>query len=369
MWMEIFRSGKHTDSSGETAEWSDADIAKIASNFNDPKPLTIKHPKQGELSKEMAWGWIDKVKAESGKLMAHVSSMVPEFAEMLKNRMVPNRSVGLEFGADGSISINHVAFLGVTPPAVKGMDEIEFQAATNVKCFEMAVSPEESGIIEKTVRSTLRFLGFLKGGKDEFSEVAKEPTEAEKAEQAKKAAGSPDATPQKKEADMTEQEAAELKAKAETAEKATEAVKVELAAAQAKIAEFEAAKAEAAETAKKAEFSAFVEAQIAAGKVLPAERDTLLHLMGALDASKKFEFSAADGTKSEKTSLEVFRASIEARPVNETLKAEFAAKGESRELPGGQGIKVLAEKVMAEKKINYNQALRIVFAEHPELNK
>ena len=369
MWMEIFRAGKHTDSAGETAEWTADDLAKIATNFADPKPLTIKHPKQGELSKEMAWGWMDKVKVEAGKLFAHVSSLVPEFEAMLKNKMVPNRSVGLEYGADGAISINHVAFLGVTPPAVKGMEEIEFQAASKVKHFEMAVSPEESGIIEKTVRSTLRFLGILKGGKDEFSEDVGGPAaEEKKGDQAQEAAGAADPTPEKKESDMTEQEAAELKAKAETAEQAVEAVKVELSAAKVKIAEFETEKAAAAETAKKAEFSAFVETQIAAGKVLPAERDNIIHIMGALDASKKIEFSAADGTKSEKTSLEVFRASIESRPADKSLLAEFAANGERRELPGGADITAKAKAIAAEQKIDFNQAVRVVLQQNPELN-
>jgi hypothetical protein len=69
------------------------------------------------------------------------------------------------------------------------------------------------------------------------------------------------------------------------------ALKTENAALKTKVADLEAGK-------RKAEFSAFVETQIAAGKVLPDQKDAEVAMLETLHAATPAEFSSANGAKS-----------------------------------------------------------------------
>ena len=81
-WYEIFSVGTHTDSAGTTRQWSEEALQGIVDNF-DPEqsaPAVIGHPRNDD----PAWGWVDALKIEGGKLLASFRDLVPEFVEAVK---------------------------------------------------------------------------------------------------------------------------------------------------------------------------------------------------------------------------------------------------------------------------------------------
>jgi hypothetical protein len=120
-WFAIFRTGKHTDSNGNTREWTEADLDKIVESYDPSKheaPIVIGHPK----SNAPAFGWIEKLKRVGDTLYALPKQLAQEFVEMVNKGLFKKRSISLY--PDGTL--RHVGFLGATPPAVKGLPDVEF---------------------------------------------------------------------------------------------------------------------------------------------------------------------------------------------------------------------------------------------------
>lgn len=125
-WIEIFKGGKQTDSAGNQHDGDkliDDAVAKFDANNFKP-PITIGHS-GGD--KSPAYGWITDLKTEIKggvkTLLAKCADVMPEFAEIVKAGRYRNRSAA--FYPDGGLQ--HLAFLGATPPAIKGLKEIEFK--------------------------------------------------------------------------------------------------------------------------------------------------------------------------------------------------------------------------------------------------
>lgn len=129
--FQIFQKGKHVDSSGKALTMSDADLVATAEAY-DPAvheaPIVIGHPKDNK----PAFGWIGGVTVENGALYATPREVHPSFSEWVKNKLYKKRSASFYLPdapgnpVPGTYSLRHVAFLGAQPPAVKGMEEIEF---------------------------------------------------------------------------------------------------------------------------------------------------------------------------------------------------------------------------------------------------
>lgn len=122
-WFEIFRAGTHTASNGVTKTWTEEEVQQIAENYNAQSeheaPIVIGHPKDND----PAFGWVEKLKVEGGKLFAKAKQLVPEFLEAVEKGLYKKRSVSLY--PDGTL--RHVGFLGAVPPAVKGLAELKFK--------------------------------------------------------------------------------------------------------------------------------------------------------------------------------------------------------------------------------------------------
>lgn len=67
-WFEVFRTGTHTDSAGNTSQWTKDDLDRIAQQY-DPThheaPIVIGHPE----TDSPAYGWIQALKVEGEKLL------------------------------------------------------------------------------------------------------------------------------------------------------------------------------------------------------------------------------------------------------------------------------------------------------------
>ncbi|SDU26855.1 hypothetical protein [Desulfobacula phenolica] len=165
-YIEIFKGGKQTDSSG-TPHDGDKLIEKALASFNandHEPPAVIGHPKENA----PAFAWVEGLKEEvvngTKVLMAKFKQVVPEFEEMVKKGLFKKRSAS--FYPDGRL--RHVGFLGAAPPAVKGLADIGFNEDDQVT-FEF----EESWKINSIGRLLNNIREFIieKFGIDEANKV------------------------------------------------------------------------------------------------------------------------------------------------------------------------------------------------------
>lgn len=223
--LHIFKPGTHVAMSGQTLNFSEADLAATCAAYDPAKheaPLVVGHP-QHDLP---AYGWVESLRFSEGRLDATPAQVNPDFADMVAAGAFKKISASFyspdapQNPVPGVYYLRHVGFLGAQAPAVKGLRNPKFADAA------------EEGVISF----------------EEFS-----PT--------------PESTP--KESTVTDEEAALLRTQA--------------AAQTARIAELEAASAAAARAATHAAHVAFCES-IALNKLTPALKPTALAVLDTLSA-------------------------------------------------------------------------------------
>ncbi len=138
MKLEIFKVGKHTASNGTTKDYSLEDLNGIVANHSEPTPIVVGHPK----TDSPAFGWIKSLFVKDDSLFAEASDIVPEFLELVKQKIYPNRSASFSTNEDGTLQLKHVGFLGGTLPAVKGLEAIQFSSDEELNTFEFALAVE-----------------------------------------------------------------------------------------------------------------------------------------------------------------------------------------------------------------------------------
>jgi hypothetical protein len=139
-WIEVFRTGTHTDMGGNSRAWSDADLDKIVASY-DPgtheAPAVIGHPKENH----PAFGWVESLKRAGNTLLARFRQLDPAFSEAIKSGQYKKRSIALY----PDLSLRHVGFLGAMPPAVKGLKDIAFLAYAEAIIIEFGETANEPG--------------------------------------------------------------------------------------------------------------------------------------------------------------------------------------------------------------------------------
>lgn len=302
-WTPIFKAGTHTDSSGKTHTWTVADLDRAVDSYNPAQhtaPLVIGHPR----TDAPAMGWIKGLKRTGEILLAHITDVPNAVKEAVQAGSYRMKSAA--FYADGSL--RHVGLLGAMPPAVKGLGAVEF------------------------------------GDGDDWAEVVFNENDDDQKNQ------------EDTENEMTEQEIAALKARAEAAEaeaaaakQAKEEADANAAAAEAartkaetEKAEAEAAHAEAqVEQAKKDREAKFAEL-VEGGKVLPTDKELVMGIAQNLEDGEELTF-AEGGESVTKPAADAFWALLGGRNSNGLL-AEFAEepKGDSEpEITSAEVAKIL----------------------------
>lgn len=138
-WVEVFRAGDHTDSSGNSKNWTKDDLEKIVNQYNAKKheaPVVVGHPKENA----PAFGWVEALKTDGKVLFAKFKQLVPEFIEAVKKGMYKKRSISLY----PDFTLRHIGFLGAIPPAVKGLADIAFKETGEIKTMEFSIPMKES---------------------------------------------------------------------------------------------------------------------------------------------------------------------------------------------------------------------------------
>lgn len=149
-WIEIFSIGTHQDASGKTRNWSLEDLTTIAQSYN-PKnheaPIVLGHPKDNS----PAFGWVEKLKVEGGKLLAKLKAVDSSFQTWVNEGRYKKRSISLY----PDHSLRHVGFLGGQPPAVKGLKDFKFPLAffdgSDLVEYEETCLVKEESMNEDTV--------------------------------------------------------------------------------------------------------------------------------------------------------------------------------------------------------------------------
>lgn len=141
MNKEIFKAGKHIDNAGNSQEFTEQDVAAIAEAYNTTvheAPIVVGHPKLDG----PAYGWVKSLSANNGSLVAEFSELEPAFAELVQSKRY--KKVSASFypptapanPTPGQWYLKHLGFLGATPPAIKGLAEINFSEDDTVVSIE-----------------------------------------------------------------------------------------------------------------------------------------------------------------------------------------------------------------------------------------
>ena len=341
--MEVFRAGKQTDAAGNSKEWTEKDLDKMVSSFEElgeDVPATIGHnTKNGP-----AMGWFKKVFRKGDTLFAELGDIVDEFGVMLKKKMFKNRSIALR----NDFSLRHIAFLGAEPPAVKGLKDFAFKENDEFKEYEFGMEEEERITIKNLRDNILKFFpnfnenkpGILPDNGGESDMEFKEQFEAEEA----------------KNKDLN----IKLEASVKEASEFKEAnIKVEK-----EFSEFKETREKEISDAKEKEFGEFAEGLIKGGKAIPAHKGTIITMLKTLDGQEAMDFAEGDKTI-KKTPLDIYKEGLSAINVD-IFGGQFS---EPSEKSGAEAE--LKEKIAVLEKggLNFSEASRKAHSENPELLK
>jgi hypothetical protein len=339
-WFEIFKAGKHTDSKGQEAEFTAADLNSVVSNFK-PKtaPLVVGHPKMDD----PAWGWTSAVKVEGDTLFAQAEEVDQDFAEAVENKRYPNRSVRLRKTANG-YELAHIGFLGGAAPAVAGM-QWQFNADDDATTFEFASSERIEQLSLDTSTGFVKLIRNLKTlitdrwGSEAADRVFNE-WEAESLQQ--------QATIAQHEKQTTEFSAPPTNEDTNVTDAEKKALQDKLAAAEAKNQALEFAQ-------RKADAQTFIDKELNGGKAPRLTKtDGLADFMAQLDGGEAtFEFAAADGKTEKANQADWFKGFLKSLPEQTNLTKDFSAnEGDADGAGSGAGD----AQALASKALDFQQA-------------
>lgn len=143
--MQIFRAGTQRDMSGREMTFSQADIQGIARSYSTrtrPAPLTIGHPENDR----PVYGEVTGLFVKGEKLYAQ-ANVDTDMVALVRKRAYTGVSASFFMpgssgnpNPDGGYYLKHVSFLGAVPPAVRGMDPLNFGEAENLLDFAEALA-------------------------------------------------------------------------------------------------------------------------------------------------------------------------------------------------------------------------------------
>jgi len=157
--VHVFRAGDQTSAQGVHRHFSPKELDQVVKTY-DPSvheaPLVVGHA--GDNDSLPAFGWIKGFDRDGENLYADV-----EFSDAAKD-LVKNghyRKVSISFYSPdsainphkGKWSARHLALLGASPPAVKGLEPFTFSEAEGIYDFAITLSP--SDIFDEELGPTL----------------------------------------------------------------------------------------------------------------------------------------------------------------------------------------------------------------------
>lgn len=278
--IHIFKTGTHTDSHGQTLTFSESDLAAAVAAY-DPNlhqaPIVVGHPK----TDNPAYGWVQALTGDNGNLFAAPEQVNPEFSEQVANGAYKKVSASFYPPTSpanpkpGAYYLRHVGFLGAEPPAIKGLQPIEFSESDDAVTLTVDFAEAKKSAFDSFV-SAMQTLFF---GEDNTADTTTHDqntiTNTEKDDAMSDpitppvppAAPTAPATPPVPNAPPTD-----------TADK-----DAQIAALQAKLDAQAQAESAAKAAAAEKENADFSESLVNDGKIAPAEKPLITAMLDALD--------------------------------------------------------------------------------------
>lgn len=264
-YFEVFKAGNYPQ-----GKFTKEEVQELAKNY-DPSfceaPITLDHEQKGP-----AYGWVDKLKEEDGMLKASFKDLSEDLKEFVNKGKYKKISVEIYRELEGKKPyLKAVSFLGASIPQVKGMEPVEFkEGESETYIFETQTDDEPETEDIEELKNTIQDL---------------------------------------------KQQVADFKEKAQNKD-AIKELKTQVKNLNIELAKFKDQAAGKDELAKKLQdlentirdkdFNEFIDSQISAGVLTPANKDAVLSILQGLDNVKKFDESS--------NSIEEFKAFLSALP-------------------------------------------------------
>jgi transcriptional regulator with XRE-family HTH domain len=160
--IPIFRAGRHRSANGVEREYSVGDLAEMAVTYSPDRfkaPVIVSHDTKGIADKqlpysELAYGFPDRLKVVGDKLVASFSRIVPQVVDWWRSGQLLGLSPSFYMPNNphnptpGRWHLRHIALLGKTPPAVKGIgaefseDELITSFAEDEQSISFSFDPQ-----------------------------------------------------------------------------------------------------------------------------------------------------------------------------------------------------------------------------------
>lgn len=336
----IFRTGKHTASSGATLDFTQDQLRQAVEAY-DPglheAPIVVGHPKDNH----PAYGWIAALTFDekSGEIAAAPAQIDPAFSEMVSAGRFKKRSASWYLPdapnnpKPGSLYLRHVGFLGAQPPAVKGLRDVAFNDSEEgvVEYTEDRWAWQSMATIMRNIRDWLIGEKSLEVADrlipnyflSDLDNAAKAPEEATESATAGTAPAFSEDDPMK----IEELQAQVAARDAEIATLKANQKPADFAEREAALKAREDAVQAAADAAAKTAVEQRVQAAVKAGRVLPAQAAQVVAFamsLNAADATVEF----GEGDKAKKvTQREGYLQQLESMP-KAVSYGEIAAGGD-----------------------------------------
>lgn len=268
-YFEVFKAGNYPQ-----GKFTKEEVQELANNY-DPSfceaPITLDHEQKGP-----AYGWVDKLKEEDGLLKASFKNLSPELKDFVSKGKYKKISVEIYRELEGKKPyLKAVSFLGASIPQVKGMQAVEFKEGES-DAFEFEVQADDVNVetySEAEVEELKNTISDLQTKIAQFKEDAKKQETIKSLKSQVK--------------DLTV-ELAKFKDEAAGKEELAKELK------------------EIKDNLRNKDFNEFIDKQIEAGILTPANKDAVFSILQDLDNVKKFDESS--------NSIDIFKSFISALP-------------------------------------------------------
>jgi hypothetical protein len=342
--FELFKAGRHTSAAGASLEFTE-DHLRAAVEAYDPAlheaPIVVGHPRDNA----PAYGWVKALSYADGTITAEPIQVDAAFAEMVVAGRFKKRSASF-YTPDapnnpkpGTYYLRHVGFLGAQPPAVKGLKDVSFSDAEE-GVVEFADTQFVASLVARMMRNLREWI-IADKGVEAADKVAPDYLISDLEAQAREPANpAPAVMPAFSEDDNmpTVQELqAQLAAKdTEIATLKANQKPADFAERESGLAAREAAVAASEAKAARAAIEQRIDAAIAAGRMLKAQRTHAVNFAASLaDGEAVIDFGEGDQAK-KVTQREAYLLQIENAP----KAVEF---GEHAAPEGGTGAESVAQ--------------------------
>ncbi|MDO5650545.1 MAG: hypothetical protein Q4G13_00200 [Moraxella sp.] len=296
--IHIFKTGTHIDSNGTSVSFSEQDLQNAINAYNPAihqAPIVVGHPK----TDAPAFGWVKSLAGDNGNLYAIPEQIQHDFGEQVKQGLF--KKVSASFyppnsptnPVKGVYYLRHIGFLGAEPPAIKGLEPIEFNE--NDKAVELTFDFSEQTDSHEPKNSPEQnlFNKFVSAlGTLLFSEQSQSTPPSDTPPSNEPKANPPT---HQKDNPMTDTQTPPTNPSATPDPK-----DAEIASLKAELAKKEAEQAQAQITAQNQANNDFAENLVKDGKLTPAHKDMVVAVLNAIDtANRANPLNFGEGDKAE----------------------------------------------------------------------